>query len=141
MLERKIVESKTDDDIKYLKDAINAYNLDKVKATIEGYSKFHFKVVSEDCSYSGGILGYLGYWGGLEIDTLFVMPELRGKGLGSSLLKRMEKTAKANGATMATLDTFDFQALHFYTRHGYECFGELKNFPTGHSRFYLSKTL
>jgi len=38
-------------------------------------------------------------------------------------------------------DTFDFQARGFYERLGYEAFAELQDFPRGHSRFFMKKTL
>jgi hypothetical protein len=41
----------------------------------------------------------------------------------------------------ALLDTFDFQALSFYARLGYEVFGRLDDFPKGHTRFFVAKTL
>jgi hypothetical protein len=36
---------------------------------------------------------------------------------------------------------FAVQAPGFYERHGYQVFGELDNFPTGHQRYFLTKTL
>ena len=41
----------------------------------------------------------------------------------------------------AWLDTFEFQARGFYEGIGYECFGELPNYPKGFSRFFMKKTL
>jgi hypothetical protein len=48
---------------------------------------------------------------------------------------------KARGCIGAHLDTFTFQARPFYERHGYAVFGQLDNYPGGHSRFFLSKRL
>ena len=39
-----------------------------------------------------------------------------------ALLNKVESEAKAIGATLAHLDTFDFQAKDFYIKHGYEVF-------------------
>jgi len=39
----------------------------------------------------------------------------------------------------AFLDTFSFQARPFYERHGYECFGELRDHPPGHSHYFMRK--
>jgi hypothetical protein len=39
------------------------------------------------------------------------------------------------------LDTFSFQAPDFYKQHGYQVFGELQDFPSGHQRYYLKKQL
>jgi hypothetical protein len=39
------------------------------------------------------------------------------------------------------LDTFSFQAPGFYQKLGYRVFGELVDFPPGHTRQYLTKRL
>lgn len=79
--------------------------------------------------------------GWLAIHVLWVDPELRGQGLGSQLLLQAEQQAKTAGAHSVVLDTFDWQAEDFYLRHGYEVFGRLADFPPGHQRIYLRKTL
>jgi hypothetical protein len=38
-------------------------------------------------------------------------------------------------------DTFSFQALDFYKKHGYVVFAKLNDIPPGHSRYYLKKLL
>ncbi|RQX83694.1 hypothetical protein DF034_05110 [Burkholderia anthina] len=39
------------------------------------------------------------------------------------------------------LDTFDFQARTFYEKRGYVRFGELPDYPVGHTRIFLTKKL
>jgi hypothetical protein len=39
------------------------------------------------------------------------------------------------------LDTYSFQARGFYERLGYTVFGTINDYPPGHSRFFLTKTL
>jgi hypothetical protein len=39
------------------------------------------------------------------------------------------------------VDTYDFQALGFSERLGYAVFGRLDDFPAGHTRFFLQKSL
>jgi hypothetical protein len=41
----------------------------------------------------------------------------------------------------AFFDTFSFQAPEFYKQHGYRVFGELKDFPPDHTRYYMTKQL
>lgn len=43
--------------------------------------------------------------------------------------------------TNGRLDTFEFQAHAFYERMGYVCFGDLPNYPTWFSRFFMKKAL
>jgi len=87
-----------------------------------------------------------GLWGRTAYDWLFVellvVPEsLRGRGLGSELMKRAEDEALGRGCHSAWLDTFEFQARGFYERLGYTCFGELPNYPTGFARYFMRKAL
>jgi len=77
----------------------------------------------------------------LYIDVLFTISDSRAKGFGSRLLTYVEKEAKQLGATLAHLDTFDFQAKDFYIKHGYEVFGVLDDCPQGHKRYYMKKAL
>ena len=88
----------------------------------------------------GGIYGEM-YWGWLNVLVLWVTPASRGKGLGTRLLARIEAEAFAKGCHGAYLDTFTFQDPSLYLRTGYEIFGTLADFPTGHSRHFVRKSL
>ncbi len=81
------------------------------------------------------------YLGWLYVHALWLPEHARGQGLGSALLGMVEKTAIERGCTHALLETFDFQALPFYQKHGYAIFSELKDFPPGGSKFALTKPL
>jgi hypothetical protein len=54
---------------------------------------------------------------------------------------RAEREAMARRCRNAWLDTFEFQARGFYERLGYSCFGELKDYPKGFSRYFMKKAL
>jgi steroid delta-isomerase-like uncharacterized protein len=86
----------------------------------------------------GGLLA-LTVWNWLYVDTVWLPESLRGRGLGSALLAEAESRAKALGCRASFLDTFDFQALPFYERHGYRVFGVQEDFPPGHRHYYLRK--
>jgi len=88
----------------------------------------------------GGLIGAT-YWNWLYIDLLFVNEELRGRGYGHRLLKFAEDEARKRGAKNVYLDTFSFQAPDFYKKYGYHVFGELKDFPPGHQRYFFTKQL
>jgi GNAT superfamily N-acetyltransferase len=88
----------------------------------------------------GGLLGEI-YWGWLHVDLLWVHASVRGRGYGGKLMATAEREAAARGCGSAFLDTFSFQALPFYERLGYEVFGELTDFPPGHSRYFLRKSI
>lgn len=122
-------------------NGINSYNLSRVAALADVWTPVEFVAKNEAGEVVAGILGGIGYWNGLEIHILWVADNYRSKGIGKQLLQHAENFAAAKGATISILDTFDFQAEGFYLKNGYTPFGELNNFPNGHRRIYLSKTL
>ncbi len=75
----------------------------------------------------------------LNIHVLWVDPDLRGKGIGATLLAAAETQARQLGAIGAALDTFDWQAEAFYRAQGYVEFGRLHDCPPGHQRIYLQR--
>lgn len=88
----------------------------------------------------GGLWGYTSY--GWLFTELFVLPEwLRGQGVGRTVLQRAEDEARVRGCHSAWLDTFEFQARGFYEKAGYECFGELPDYPHGYTRYFMRKSL
>jgi len=66
---------------------------------------------------------------------------LRGRGYGRELLAAAEQEAVRHGCRAAHLDTMSFQALPFYLKQGYTVFGELHDWPPGHARYFLQKSL
>jgi GNAT superfamily N-acetyltransferase len=88
----------------------------------------------------GGLCGYTAY-GWLFTELLVVPADLRKRGVGTELMRMAENEALQRGCHGAWLDTFEFQARGFYERLGYECFGELPDFPRGSSRFFMKKVL
>ena len=88
----------------------------------------------------GGLWGHTGYeW---LFTQLLVVPEsLRGLGVGKAVMQLAEQEAVQRGCHSAWLDTFQFQARGFYEHLGYECFGELPNYPRDNARFFMKKVL
>ena len=129
------------ENIKKIVDGINEYNLSKVPAIADIWTRLEFVAKDENEIEIGGILAGLGYWNGLEINILWVKEGYRKKGVGTRILKHAEKIAKEKGAEISMLDTFDFQAEEFYLKNGYKPIGEMKGFPKGKRRIYFSKEL
>ena len=88
----------------------------------------------------GGLVGTT-VWGWLQVTQLWVADAIRGEGYGTALMTAAEAEAVRRGCHHALLDTFDFQARGFYERLRYEVFGEVRDFPRGHTRFFMRKTL
>jgi ribosomal protein S18 acetylase RimI-like enzyme len=88
----------------------------------------------------GGLVGTT-VWGWLQVTQLWVADAIRGEGYGVALMRSAEAEAVRRDCHHALLDTFDFQARGFYERLGYEVFGEARDFPRGHTRFFMRKAL
>ena len=80
-----------------------------------------------------------GKW--LTIKYLWVSEELRGKSIGSQILKQAEETAKERGCKYVFLDTFSFQAPMFYKKHGYQEVFALEEYPVTGKRYYFTKSI
>ncbi len=89
----------------------------------------------------GGIICTMYCWRCFYIDVLWVKDSCRNSGYGSLLLQDAETIAREKECGLIHLDTFDFQAKDFYLKHGYEIFGELRDCPPGHARYYMKKTV
>lgn len=123
-------------------DELVAYNLQKVPCRQrEPFVKFCRCARNEKGELIGGVLACSILWNILSIESLWVAPKYRGKGIASQLLSEVEKEAGAAGCYLAQLDTFDFQAKDFYEKQGYGIFGTLEDAPKGHRHFYMAKRL
>ena len=88
----------------------------------------------------GGLLGDL--WGGwLHVSYLWVARPLRRHGWARRLMREAERYAVRRGAHDAYLETFSFQARPLYEKLGYRVFGQLDDFPPGHTKYFLRKKL
>ncbi len=106
----------------------------------DGHRRLTVFVRDEAGAIVGGLLGDT-FWGWLYVSILWIDESLRGHGYGHKLLAAAEQEAIARGCHHALLDTMSFQARPFYEKYGYTVFGELHDFPVGHSRYYLQKQL
>ena len=86
----------------------------------------------------GGLLGHL-RWRWLYVAKLWLPESLRGRGHGARLLAAAEELAWRHDCIGAYLDTFEYQALPFYEKQGYERFGTLDGYPPGYRQFFLRK--
>ncbi|MBY0281438.1 MAG: GNAT family N-acetyltransferase [Alphaproteobacteria bacterium] len=120
---------------------LGEFNRTQVPATHEPTLVIKNYIIKDNEEIIAGINSFVYHWGVLYVEVLYIDEKYRGQRLGSTLLQKVEQEAKEMGATLAHLDTFDFQAKDFYLEHGYEIFGILENCPPGHKRYYLKKAL
>ncbi|MEZ8096200.1 GNAT family N-acetyltransferase [Photobacterium swingsii] len=88
----------------------------------------------------GGIIADI--WGNwLLIKFLWVDDSVRGKQVGSELIKLLEAHAVSEGCKSALVDTLSFQAKPFYEKQGYKCQMVLDNYPMDSKLSFLTKSL
>jgi GNAT superfamily N-acetyltransferase len=137
---RIVVSTHTERD--YIDNQIVEFNRSKIPFLQDDTLLFtNYVIKNEQNEIMAGILSYVYCWKILYVDVLFVDEKYRHKGFGTQLLSKVEEEAKALGATLVHLDTFDFQAKDFYIKRGYEVFGVLDDCPPGHKRYYMRKVL
>lgn len=140
------VQAGTEEEMKIINNRLREFNDQQVpftQALNQNNEPISIKnyIIRENDKIIAGIKSDVYFWGILYIERLFVDENHRYQSLGSFLLNKVEMEARAMGAKLAHLDTFDFQAKDFYLKHGYEIFGVLDQCPPGHKRFYLKKNL
>ena len=87
-----------------------------------------------------GISGWT--WGDCcELQSLWVHPRLRGRGLATQLIAAAETEAATRGCSQTAHFTYDFQARGLYERNGYELVGRVENFPSGTDVLWYRKHL
>jgi GNAT superfamily N-acetyltransferase len=117
-------------------EGLKSFNRDSAGA--DNMQELVMAVYSRENELVGGVIADT-YWEWLFINVMWVKPELRGLGLGRKLLLAAEQKARERNVKHAYLDTFSFQAPEFYQKLGYSVFGELKDFPPGHARYFMVK--
>lgn len=121
-----------------INEGVDLHNV-AITGVAEWYAA-NFFLRSRDGEWMGGLLG--GIWGGwLHVRSLWVASAARGKGHGGRLLDAAEAFAITRGCGASTLETHNPLALRFYERRGYVEFGRLTDYPPGHVKVYLRKTL
>ena len=87
-----------------------------------------------------GISGWT--WGDCcELQSLWVEPGLRGRGLATRLIAAAEAEAASRGCSQTVHFTYGFQARALYERNGYELVGCVQDFPSGTDVLWYRKRL
>ncbi|MBQ1404834.1 MAG: GNAT family N-acetyltransferase [Oscillospiraceae bacterium] len=90
--------------------------------------EFVLKIENEDGEIIGGCIAeaYEYHWSRMFLNTLWVDERWRHHGLGSVLLREVERIAREKGCRVVTLGTASYMARPFYEKHGYTVFTTLK---------------
>ena len=127
-----------DDDAEVIQNGLDAYS----EAYEQGCENvvFNKKLVDQDGRFAAGVIADVDKGESGSVDALFVEEPLRNRGLGTFLMKEVEKTARENGASMVITNAGDWN-LGFFKKNGYLLRGELKDVPNGHDCYELYKML
>ena len=104
--------------------------------------EFVLKVENENGEVIGGCIAqaYEYHWSRMFLDTLWVDERYRHQGIGSLIIREVERIAKEKGCRVVTLGTASFMARPFYEKHGYTVFTTLKK-ANGNIDYSLVKYL
>ena len=136
--EIELTDAPLDPELAILNDGLVAFNAGLIGMT----DKRPLALLLRDAD--GRVIGGLSAVtarGWLIIDMLFVPEILRGNGLATRLLGMAEDEARNRGCHGAWLETVNPDARRLYEKHGYAPFGQLPDFPVGHSLIFMEKTL
>lgn len=102
-------------DVGYSPDQKHALSVDQL---FQPNIRFFVTRVDGVAVACGGIGFYDGY---AELKRMYAKPEVRGKGIATRLLQRLEAEARDVGITLVRIETGNLQveAMRFYEREGY----------------------
>ena len=133
------IEDLTKEDAAYIGEKINEIVPHEVDADEE---EFVLKVENENGEIVGGCIAqaYEYRWSRMFLDTLWVDERYRHHGIGSMIIREVERIAREKGCRVVTLGTASYMARPFYEKHGYTVFTTLKK-ANGYISYSLVKYL
>ena len=133
------IEDLTKEDAEYIGERINEIVPREVDADEE---EFVLKVEDANGATIGGCFAtaYAYHWSRMFLNELWVDERYRHHGVGSMILREVERIAKEKGCRVVTLGTASYMARPFYEKHGYTVFTTIKT-PNGFISYSLVKYL
>lgn len=106
--------------------------------------KFEIKdiviIAKEDDKFVGGVHAEITK-DTMYVSLLVVSEKYKGKGIGTSLMDKVEEYALQKGVISVNLGTCEFQAKPFYLKRGYKVVATLKDYPKGYEEYSLIKRI
>ena len=133
------IENLTQEEAEYIGEKINEIVPQEVDVDEE---EFVLKIENETGEMIGGCVAtvYEYHWSRVLLDDLWVDEQYRHHGIGSMILREVERIAREKGCRVVTLGTASYMARPFYEKHGYTVFTTLKK-PNGYISYSLVKYL
>ena len=103
---------------------------------------FVLKIENENGEIIGGCVAtaYEYHWSRMFLNELWVDERYRHHGIGSMILREVERIAREKGCRVVTLGTASYMARPFYEKHGYTVFTTIKT-PNSYISYSLVKYL
>ena len=119
------IEDLTKEEAAYIGEKINEIVPRETDADEE---TFVLKIENENGEIIGGCIAeaYEYHWSRMFLNTLWVDERWRHHGLGSLIIREVERIAREKGCRVVTLGTASYMARPFYEKHGYTVFTTLK---------------
>ncbi|WP_312553272.1 GNAT family N-acetyltransferase [Empedobacter brevis] len=130
------------EDLKAISEGIKSYNQNYLPDNVVFENDIRFAVFAKD--KKGKVIGGIracAFWNYCIIELLWLSEETRGLGIGRKLMKAAEEFALDKGFRYMRTETLSFQARPFYEKLGYRVYGELPDYPKGHTTYCLVKEL
>ena len=133
------IEALTREEAGYIGEKINGIVPREVDADEE---EFVLKIENDSGEMIGGCIAtaYEYHWSRMFLNDLWVDERFRHHGIGSMILREVERIAREKGCRVVTLGTASYMARPFYEKHGYSVFTTLKT-PNGYLSYSLVKYL
>ena len=138
----ELAQSPSKSDLDTISQGIKSFNEEHMPNELAHEQDTKFAVFAKDDS--GDVVGGIratAFWNYCIIELLWLSEATRGKGIGSKLIIETEAYAREKGFQYIRTETLEFQAKPFYEKLGYEVYGELDNYPKGHTTYCLVKEL
>ena len=129
MKEIKIVDL-NEEQSESLDNMLDEYDYSFIKYRLDGSVEIG---IFDEGQLIAGLLASMTVYKIMYVSSVFVKEEYRRKGLGTLLMREMEKRAKDLGANMIRLDTFEWQGKEFYEALDYKQVGQYTNEEDGFS--------
>lgn len=94
---------------------------------------------SDEQIVGGLIVNFQPGWKWMHLQWMWIAELHRRAGVGRRLVETAEQEGQKRGCLHVSVDTF--QAREFYEKLGYSVYGVMEDYPIGHSKFHLRKTL
>lgn len=95
---------------------------------------------SDDDKVIGGlIVNFQPGWKWMHLQWMWIAESHRRTGIGRRLVDTAEREGRKRACLHVAVDTF--QAREFYEKLGYSVYGVMEDYPAGHRKFHMRKTL